>query len=129
MADDLTTRRGRRLAGKYPIPFFVRATEEEARRIVENARRANRNCSRFLAELGAQDGSAERMPPRPTEAEIEVLEMLMFQLRKVGINLNQVVHREHACTDPGAEHSSDAELIEAARAVRMVVQRIQERLT
>jgi hypothetical protein len=129
MSDDLEKRKRRRLAGKYPVPFFVRATEEEGRRIKRNAERAGRAATRFLAELGALEDAAERLPARPSGREVEVLEGLMYQLRKVGINLNQLAHRENSAGVGGpAEPPSDAELTEAARAVEEIVRLIRDRL-
>lgn len=53
-------RKKRRLAGLYPVPIFVRAIEVEARQIDRNAKKAGRNRSRFLAELGAAEGAADK---------------------------------------------------------------------
>jgi hypothetical protein len=129
MSDELKKRKGRRLAGRFPVPFFVRATDEEASRIIENARRAGRPYTRFLAELGAAEGAAERIPHRASPVEVEVLEGLMFQLRKVGVNLNQLAHRENSADVGGsALPPTDAELQEAARAVEETVDLIRDRL-
>jgi hypothetical protein len=60
---------------------------------------------------------------------VEVLEGLMFQLRKVGVNLNQLAHRENSADVGGsALPPTDAELQEAARAVEETVDLIRERL-
>ncbi len=53
----------------------------------------------------------------------------MYQLRKVGINLNQLAHRENSADVGGqAEPPTDAELTEAARAVEETVRLIRDRL-
>jgi hypothetical protein len=129
MSNELERRQRRRLAGKYPALFCVRATAEEASRIKQNARKAGRPYTRFLAELGAAEGAPERLPHRPSPVEVEVLEGLMFQLRKVGVNLNQLAHRENSADVGGsALPPTDAELQEAAQAVEETVDLIRERL-
>ena len=123
MSDQKTeSLRRRRLAGDYPVPIFVRATEAEAKAIKQHAARSGRSVSRYLAELGArEDGSPP--PPRLTEAELGELSAARYELRKVGVNLNQLAHRENSADVGGpAEPPSEAELLEAARAVREAVQ-------
>ncbi len=52
MSERLEEPRRRWLASDYPVAFFVRATEEEAAKIRENAAMSRRPLSRFLAEAG-----------------------------------------------------------------------------
>lgn len=133
MTEDLEKLRRRRLAGDYPVAFFVRATDEEAAKIRENAAAARRPLSRFLAEAGTRtDGKA--LPDvdviRQEKArEMDVLEGLMFQLRKVGINLNQLAHRENSADLGGAAlPPTDAEIQEATQAIEEVARLIRDRL-
>ena len=129
MGDDQDKRKRRRLAGRYPVPIFVRATEDEARRITAAAEGAGRSASRYLAELGALDEGA-RLAPAPTAEELAALSALRYELRKVGVNLNQLAHRENSADAGGAaEPPTDAELREATAAVRVAVERIAARLT
>ena len=128
MTDKAESLRRRRLAGDYPVPIFVRATEDEAKAIKAHAGRCRRSVSRYLAELGAREDGAP-LPPRPTAEELAELSALRYELRKVGVNLNQLAHRENSADAGGAaEPPSEAELIDAAREVRAAVQRIAERL-
>ena len=133
MSEDLEKLKRRRLAGDYSVAFFVRATEEEAARIRENAATARRPLSRFLAEVGTRaDGKA--LPDvdvlrQENAREMDVLEGLMFQLRKVGINLNQLAHRENSADLGGAAlPPTDAEIQEATQAIEEVVRLIRDRL-
>jgi hypothetical protein len=128
VTDKTESLRRRRLAGNYPVPIFVRATEDEAEAIKAHAGRSGRSVSRYLAELGAREDGAP-LPPRPSEAELAELSALRYELRKVGVNLNQLAHRENSADVGGpAEPPSEAELIDAARGVRAVVERLAERL-
>lgn len=123
------SRKKRRLAGLYPVPIFVRATEEEARQIGRNAAKAGRNRSRFLAELGAAEGAADELPAPPSPELVAVLEALMFQLRKAGVNLNQLAHRENSADVGGSmAPPSEDEVQEGARAVREVAELIRDAL-
>jgi hypothetical protein len=127
--DAQESRKKRRLAGLYPVPIFVRATEEEARLIARNAKKSGRNRSRFLAELGAAGDAADKLPAPPSAELVAALEGLMFQLRKAGVNLNQLAHRENSADIGGAmEPPSDAEVEAGARAVREVAELIREAL-
>jgi hypothetical protein len=61
--------------------------------------------------------------------ELDVLEGLMFQLRKVGINLNQLAHRENSADLGGAAlPPTDAEIQESIQAIEEVVNLIRDRL-
>jgi hypothetical protein len=133
MSEDLAKLRRRRLAGDYPVAFFVRATEEEAAKIRENAATARRPLSRFLAEAGTRtDGKALPDVDEMREErarEMDVLEGLMFQLRKVGINLNQLAHRENSADlGSAALPPTDAEIQQATQAIEEVVNLIRDRL-
>jgi hypothetical protein len=133
MAEDLERLRRRRLAGDYPVPFFVRATEEEAERIRANAKAAGLPYTRLLAELGAAaSGRDLRALVTLLEERARVrdeLAALRYELRKVGVNLNQLAHRENSADVGGpAEPPTDAELRAAADAVRTAVERIVARL-
>lgn len=136
MPEDTTNprrRRRRQQPRTYPVALFVRATEEEAAQIRANAREAKRPLSRFLAEAGARTPGAA-LPDvgamhQERARDREVWEGMVYQLRKVGVNLNQLAHRENSADVGGsALPPTDAELQEAARAVAEAVQQIQERL-
>lgn len=112
----------------YTAGLPVRGTPEEIATIRANARRAHRSASRFLVELGTREDAPDRLPSRAPE-DRAALEELAYQLRKVGVNLNQLAHRENSADLGGsALPPTDAELQEAARAVSEAVQQIREHL-
>jgi hypothetical protein len=118
----------RRRRKSYTAGLPVRGTPEEIAAIRANARRAHRSASRFLVELGTREDAPDRLPSRAPE-DRAALEELTYQLRKVGVNLNQLAHRENSADVGGsALPPTDAELQEAARAVTEAVQQIRERL-
>lgn len=111
----------------YPTGFPIRCTHKEKREIYTRARSANRSASRFLVELGTLgDGQLLAAPLGPEE--YAVLEALTVQLRRVGTNLNQLVHREHASAYTDVEPPSDNAVREAIRAIEQVLHLIQARL-
>lgn len=111
----------------YPTGFPIRCTNKEKREIFARAKRANRSASRFLVELGTlEDG--QLLAPQPSPEELAVLEALTVQLRRVGTNLNQLAHREHASAYTDVEPPSDGEVREAVRAIEEVIRLIRARL-
>lgn len=128
MAEDLERLRRRRLAGDYPVPFFVRATAEEAASIRANAKAAGLPLSRFLAALGATAGEGQARGLRELREEQArrrgELSGLRYELRKVGINLNQLAHRENAADYGTADPPTDEEVEQATRELRAVLTRV-----
>ena len=122
-----TTRRSRGRPKRYPYGLPVRGTAEEIRTIHTNARKANRSASRFLVELGTLP-EGQVLAPRPSEEDLAVLEALMVQLRRVGTNLNQLAHREHASAYTGTEPPTEAEVREVVQAVRELLRTLRGRL-
>lgn len=78
----------------YAIRLTVRVTEAERRRLGDRARCAGLSASRYLVEAGL----AATEPPDP--AERAALEAVLFHLRKVGVNLNQIARRLNAGDRP-----------------------------
>ncbi len=78
-----------RQRGRYPTGFPVRCTEAEKREIFARAERANRSASRFLVELAIAEGDNGIGAPLSRE-ELQVVEGLMVQLRRVASNLHEL---------------------------------------
>lgn len=68
----------------------IRATRSEWERLSERAQAAQLSVSRYLIETGLTSAN----PPTP-EGRAE-RERLLFQLRKVGVNLNQLARRANS---------------------------------
>ena len=115
-------------SSRYPVAVLVRCTEEERGAIHANAVRAGRSASRYLAELGAlAPGAQLRAALTPTQAA--ALGQLSYQLRRVGVNLNQLAHRENAADYGTADPPTDEEVEQATRELRAVLARVAEALT
>lgn len=101
----------------YSVDLKVRATQGEAEIIRHKAQRAGLSVSRYLATLGA--GHELRM-----HYDQEALATLLYQVKRIGQNVNQLTRAMHTGQVVGAED------IEAARtaveqASRAVVQALK----
>jgi len=115
---------GRR--GRYPTGFPVRCTEAEKREIFARAERANRSASRFLVESVIADGGKSNAA-RPSPEELEVVEGLMVQLRRLVSNLQQLASREQAAADYDVDALSAVEIDEAVLEVRGILDQLRSR--
>ena len=97
---------GQRIIAPSPISPSAVCTEEEAAQIRANAREAKRPLSRFLAEAGARTPGAALPDVEAMRQERardrEVWVGMVYQLRRVGVNLNQLAHRESSADVGGS---------------------------
>lgn len=112
---------------RYSTGFPVRCTEAEKHKIFSRAERANQSASRFLVELAIADGD-KALNARPSREELEVLEGLMVQLRRIASNLLELASREHTAADDDSEASAAAEIHEAVLQVRGLLDQLRSRL-
>lgn len=76
----------------YPLSMRVRWTRRERDMVRGRAAEAGRSVSRYLVESATrEDGAA--LVDRLTPEQVAQLELLAFQVRKIGVNLNQLAHR------------------------------------
>ena len=115
-----------RQRGRYPTGFPVRCTDSEKREIFARAERANRSASRFLVELATTPGD-DGIHARPSQEELEVVEGLMVQLRRLVSNLQQLASREQAAADYDVDALSAVEIDEAVLEVRGILDQLRSR--
>ena len=127
MAVPETTHAERRRRRHYQTGFPVRCTEAEKQEIFARAERANRSASRFLVELAIAKGE-NATDCRPSLQELEVVEGLMVQLRRLASNLHELASREHAAADDDSGAPSAAEIDEAVLEVRGMLDQLRSRL-
>ncbi len=114
---------------RYPKAVTVRVTLDEHAQIRERAGRARLSDSRYLARCGLE----KRLPPMsdrtpPTEEERKDLEFLLFELRKVGTNLNQLAKRTNSARLLGRTPPPLARVEQAASMVEGLLRLIRKRL-
>lgn len=122
-----TTHLEGRQRGRYPTGFPVRCTEAEKREIFARAERANRSASRFLVGLAMAQGG-DGKASRPSQEELEVIEGLMVQLRRLASNLHELASREHAASGEDSDSPSAVEIDEAVLEVRGMLDQLRSRL-
>lgn len=117
----------RRYRGRYLTGFPVRCTDAEKHEIFIRAERANRSASRFLVELAMADDD-DGVGARLSGEELEILEGLMVQLRRLASNLHELASREHAADDDDSGTLAPGEIDEAVLEVRAMLDQLRSRL-
>ena len=114
---------------QYPKVVTVRVSEEEHAKIHGVAGLARLSASRLLVRslLDRRLPVLADSPPPSTERR-EELEFLLYELRKVGTNLNQLAHRTNRARLLGRFPPPRRKVDEAAAAVEGIVRLIRNRL-
>lgn len=114
----------------YPKAIVVRVTNDEHAEINRRAGLARAtSTSRYLAECGLR-GRAPQMhnTPLPTAEQQEQFERMLYELRKVGTNLNQLTHAANLALISGNQPLSTTEITSAVKAVESLIKEVKERL-
>ena len=80
-------KRSHRPCRSYPVCIPVRVSYEEQERIHSLAEATGHSASRYLVRL-----ALEGRPP-PTLLERQEVALLLFELRRIGVSLNQIAAR------------------------------------
>lgn len=105
-------RRGRQK--QYEASALVRCTEQELESLHRRATDAELSLSRYLVECGLQSQNA------PDPGARELRERAVFELRKAGVNLNQVAKRLNQPTGTIAVQQVESALRAVETAAQMV---------
>jgi hypothetical protein len=106
---------------QYPKKVLVRLTEAEKQEIEKNAKQSQLSVSRFLVRSGV--GDERGLDP----AERDLREQAIYELRRVGVNLNQIAYALNAArrTGRGGEPPT-AEVTKAAESLKTVLEAIKK---
>lgn len=115
-------------SGSFPKRVTVRCTVTERDQLYERAGRARLSASRFLVRVG----TGVKLPPisdrkPPTDEERKDLEFLLYELRKIGVNLNQIARASNLARLMGRRAPS-GRIESSAAAVEALVRLIRKRL-
>jgi hypothetical protein len=110
---------------QLPRVFTVRADDEEYRALKKLAEKTGWSLSRLLIEATLYHGAK---PAEESRAERAVFKQLVFEVRRVGVNLNQVAHALHAAHRGGGMAPAQAELEAVARSIESVLRKLQQKL-
>jgi hypothetical protein len=108
-----------------PRVFTVRAKDDEYKKLKKMADETDHSLSRLLIEATLYLGVR---PAAEVRADREVFEELIFQVRRVGINLNQIVHRLNAARRGKAVPPLQSELESVIKEVERTVETLKLRL-
>jgi hypothetical protein len=110
-------------------PFTVRATEQEHSEIKRRADAARMSASRYLIHRGLAGRLPDlRITPPPSQEEREQLERILYALRKVGNNLNQLAHATNSAHLTGTQQPAAGDINIAAEQAKRLIDEVKKRL-
>lgn len=107
---------------KYDKASLVRLTISELESISQKAKKANLSVSRFLVKSGLSDGKVL------TTEEKEELNQLRFEVRKVGVNLNQIAYSINLSRRGNGQPPTQAEINEIQDLIKQVLHKLLKKL-
>ena len=108
-----------------PRVFTVRANDAEYKKLKKMAKDTGWSLSRLLIEATLHLGVR---PAAEVRAEREVFEELVFEVRRVGINLNQIVHKINAAHRGEDSPPMKSELEQVIKKIERTVEMLKIRL-
>jgi len=107
---------------RYPDAFTVRCTTDEHRELAERAAKQELSLSRYCVWAG------KREAPPPTPEETQRLRRLLYDLHKMGNNVNQLAHSLHASKKGNATPPSTADIAAAAASLAELIAEVRAQL-
>jgi Bacterial mobilisation protein (MobC) len=108
-----------------PRVFTVRANDGEYRKLKELSKKTNLSLSRMLIEATLFYGL--KTPDR-VEAEKQSIENLLFEVRKIGVNLNQITHNLNVAKFENETQPTAFEVGDAIKKVEDIIKELKSRL-
>ena len=107
----------------YDKQVLALCSEAERRQLHERARKAGESLSRYLVKSGLGD---ERS--LPTKEEKEAFKDAIFQVRKIGVNLNQIAQSLHAARHGSGQKPPPEQIAAAIAEVEEVIKQLKKLL-
>jgi hypothetical protein len=97
-----------------PRVFTVRANEDEYKRLKILSKKSGLSLSRLVIE-GTLENGVKDLNVRDAEAAVReseswMIETFIFELRRIGVNLNQLAHAQNAYHRGGGQSLTAAEI-------------------
>jgi hypothetical protein len=108
-----------------PRVFTVRADDNEYRKLKELSKKTNLSLSRMLIEATLFYGLKT---PDHVAAEKQSIENLLFEVRKIGVNVNQITHLLNIAKFENETPPTAFEVGEVIKKVESVVKELKSRL-
>ena len=108
-----------------PCAFTVRTDREERQELEKIAEKANLSLSRLVVESTLYFGvkSAE-----DAQAEREFFECMIFEIRKISVQLKEIMHALNVSRREGHSTSTEQEIEDALRSIESVIYTLRKRL-
>lgn len=106
----------------YDKKALVRCTEAELAGLHQRAKKAKLSLSRYLVKSGLSDGKTL------TAEEREELKRLRFDLRKIGVNLNQIAFASNAAHRGTGEPPNQAEFDQLQADLKKILDNLLKKL-
>lgn len=108
-----------------PRVFTVRATDDEYNKLKKMAEKTGWSVSRLLVEATLHVGVR---PAEEVRAEREVFEELIFEVRRIGINLNQITYALNAAHRGHGEPPKQSDLERSLQSIESILTKLRKRL-
>jgi hypothetical protein len=107
---------------KYDKSALVRLTEPELKQLHKKAQKAELSLSRFFVKSALSDGQVL------TAEEREEIKQLRFEIRKIGVNLNQIAYQINASRTGRSEPPTETEITEIQKLVEQILKKLLKKL-
>lgn len=111
----MTEKKEKKTRQIYPKSSLVRCTEKELEQIHKKAEKAGLSVSRYFVKSALSDGKVL------TAEEREEMRLLRLELRKIGINLNQIAYAINASRVGAGETPDITELDKTQELIRQTI--------
>jgi hypothetical protein len=106
----------------YEKSALVRCTEKELKQLHQRAEVSGLSLSRFLIKSALSDGKV------PTAEEKEEIKQLRFEIRKIGVNLNQIAYQINASRRGASDPPTTSEIDEIQNLVEQILKKLLKKL-
>ncbi len=106
----------------YSKSALVRCTEQELKQLHQRAEASKSSLSRFLVKSALSDGKVS------TAEEQEEIRQLRYEIRKIGVNLNQIAYQINASRTGTGQAPTEAEIYEVQKLVEQVLKKLLKKL-
>lgn len=106
---------------RHPRVFTVRATEKEYRELVRQKEIHGTSLSRLLVDSAL---CYEGPPVFLVDSQKQAVEELLFEVRKIGINLNQIAKVMNASRYDSSKAPSEEKVVSTVAEVESVIRKL-----
>ncbi len=106
----------------YDKKSLVRLTSDELEQIHQKAKKANLSVSRFFVKSALSDGAVL------TKEEQDEIKLLRFEIKKIGVNLNQIAYSINISRRGAGEMPAQSKTDEVQELIEETLKKLLEKL-